>query len=41
LDYVNLGSTGISDSQFCLGCRILDEEASRPALRRAIAAVIA
>lgn len=52
MDYVNLGKTGLKVSRLCLGCMsfgdpakgwhpwILDEEASRPILRRAVEAGI-
>ena len=52
MDYVNLGRTGLKVSRLCLGCMsfgdpqrgfhpwILDEEASRPILRRAVEAGI-
>jgi len=46
MDYVRLGSTGLKVSRICLGCMtygsskwrpwVLDEEASRPLLRRAV-----
>ncbi len=46
MDYVRLGSTGLKVSRICLGCMtygsskwrpwVLDEEASRPLLRRAL-----
>jgi aryl-alcohol dehydrogenase-like predicted oxidoreductase len=52
MDYVNLGRTGLKVSRLCLGCMsfgdaskgwhkwILDEEASRPIIRRAVEAGI-
>jgi aryl-alcohol dehydrogenase (NADP+) len=50
LQYVNLGSTGLKVSRICLGCMtygarswrewVLDEEASRPLIRRALEAGI-
>jgi 1-deoxyxylulose-5-phosphate synthase len=49
MDYVNLGRTGLKVSRICLGCMsfglqktrwILDEERSRPILRRAVEAGI-
>jgi aryl-alcohol dehydrogenase-like predicted oxidoreductase len=49
VDYVNLGRTGLKVSRICLGCMsfglqrkrwILDEEQSRPILRRAVEAGI-
>jgi aryl-alcohol dehydrogenase-like predicted oxidoreductase len=52
MEYVNLGKTGLKVSRLCLGCMsfgdaskgwhkwILDEEASRPILRRAVEAGI-
>ncbi|HEY4038019.1 MAG TPA: aldo/keto reductase [Burkholderiaceae bacterium] len=49
MDYVNLGRTGLKVSRICLGCMsfglqrkrwILDEEQSRPILRRAVEAGI-
>jgi hypothetical protein len=46
MDYVRLGRTGLEVSKFCLGCMtygaprwrdwVLDEEASRPFLKRAL-----
>ena len=46
MDYVRLGTTGLKVSRICLGCMtygsskwrpwVLDEEASRPLLRRAL-----
>ncbi|MBS0281040.1 MAG: aldo/keto reductase, partial [Proteobacteria bacterium] len=48
MDYVRLGRTGLEVSKFCLGCMtygapswrdwVLDEEASRPFLKRALEA---
>jgi aryl-alcohol dehydrogenase (NADP+) len=50
MDYVNLGKTGLKVSRICLGCMsygsskwrdwVLDEEASRPFIERALAAGI-
>jgi aryl-alcohol dehydrogenase-like predicted oxidoreductase len=50
MDYVNLGKTGLKISRICLGCMsygsskwrdwVLDEEASRPFIERALAAGI-
>src|SRR5579875_1320330 len=50
MDYVNLGKTGLKVSRLCLGCMtygspewrewVLDEEASRPFIRRALEAGI-
>jgi 1-deoxyxylulose-5-phosphate synthase len=49
MDYVNLGKTGLKVSRICLGCMsfglqkrnwILDEEQSRPIIRRAVEAGI-
>jgi aryl-alcohol dehydrogenase-like predicted oxidoreductase len=49
MDYVNLGNTGLKVSRICLGCMsfgrekrrwILDEEQSRPIIRRALEAGI-
>ncbi len=49
MDYVNLGNSGLKVSRICLGCMsfglekrrwILDEEQSRPIIRRALEAGI-